>query len=66
MNLYVYKGSVKNFDTVVQRDWEGRTMATTEKRARTNLAFQWKRQHGRSPNYNVTLPGEIAILERDV
>lgn len=66
MNLYAYKGSVKNYDTVVQRDWEGRTIAVSEKKARTNLAYQWKRQHGKTADYKVTLPGDITILERDI
>lgn len=66
MNLYSYKGSVKNYDTVVQRDWEGRTIAVSEKKARTNLMYQWKRQHGKTADYKVSLPGEITILEKDI
>ena len=60
-NLYLYDGPVMEFDMCVQNRWQGSTYAVSEKKARLNLAYQYKRNNNRTPNTKITLPGEITL-----
>lgn len=62
MNLYSYNGPVLVFNTIVASNWRGQTMATSEKKARSNLSYQFKKATNRVASSKVTLPGKI-ILE---
>ena len=55
MNKYIYKGPVKKFDTVVETNWTGTTYAISEIKARSNLAYQYKKR--------VSLPGKIELAK---
>ena len=50
---------VKVFETCVTSHWHGETMAVSEEKARTNLAYQYKKRTGRSKTSRITLPGKI-------
>lgn len=65
MTLYSYCGPVMAFDKVIANRWSGQTYAVSESKARSNLAFQFKKESGRVPRTNITLPGKI-IAEGDV
>lgn len=64
MNLYTYEGPVMVFDTCVTNRWVGSTYAPSEKKARSNLEYQFKKQHNKVPNTKVSLPGKIEMIER--
>ena len=59
MALYSYNGPVMEFDRIVDNHWQGQTYAVSEAKARTNLAYQFKRETGRVPRTKITLPGKI-------
>lgn len=59
MNLYTYCGPVLEFDRIIANRWQGQTYAATEAKARSNLAYQFKRDNGRVPRSKITLPGKI-------
>lgn len=59
MTLYSYNGPVLEFDRIIANHWHGQTYASSEAKARTNLAFQYKRETGRVPRSKITLPGKI-------
>ena len=61
MNLYSYDGPVLEFDRIVANRWQGQTVAATEARARSNLAYQFKRENGKVPRSKITLPGKIVV-----
>lgn len=61
MALYSYDGPVLEFDKIIANHWTGQTYAPTEARARTNLAYQFKRETGRVPRSKITLPGKIVV-----
>lgn len=63
MNLYYYNGPVKEFDTIIVERWSASTRAVSEKKARSNLAYQFKRQHGRVADSKITIPGKLKIIE---
>lgn len=59
MTLYSYDGPVREFDRIVANHWQGQTYAVNEARARSNLAYQFKKETGRVPRSKITLPGKI-------
>ena len=61
MSLYSYNGPVLEFDRIVANRWEAQTYATSEAKARSNLAYQFKRETGRVPRTKITLPGKIVV-----
>lgn len=61
MTLYSYDGPVFEFEKLIANCWHGQTYAVSEKKARTNLAYQFKRDTGRVPRTKITLPGKIKI-----
>lgn len=65
MNLYFYDGPVLEFERIIANHWSGSTRAETEKKARSNLAFQFKKQYGREPRSMITIPGKLTIIEGD-
>ncbi len=61
MALYSYGGAVLEFGKIVANHWRGQTYAVSEARARSNLAFQFKKETGRVPRSKITLPGKIVV-----
>lgn len=61
MNKYLYDGPVMEFDICIQHRWQGSTYAVSEKKARSNLAYQYKRSSNRTPNTKITLLGKITL-----
>lgn len=59
MNRYSYNGPVMVFDTCVTSNWRGETMAVSEKKARSNLVYQFKQATNRVAATRVQLPGKI-------
>lgn len=59
MTLYVYEGPVMKFDVCIVHNWKGETLATSEAKARSNLAYRYKKENGLAPTARITLPGKI-------
>lgn len=62
MNQYAYDGPVMEFETCVANRWKGSTYAVSEKKARSNLAYQFKKQNNRLANTKITLPGKLKAV----
>lgn len=60
---YSYYGPVLEFDKCVTDCWRGETMAPSEKKARSNLTYQYKKQNNKVAGTKVTLPGKIKMVE---
>ena len=60
-NEYSYDGPVLEFDRCTTSHWSASTYAESEAKARSNLAYQYKKQFGKSANTRVTLPGKLTI-----
>lgn len=65
MKTYVYDGPVLEFDKIVANHWKASTRAETEKRARCNLAYQFKMETGRVARSKITVPGKLTIEGED-
>ena len=64
-NIYTYNGPVLEFDRIIADHWVSSTRAESEKKARSNLAYQFKKQSGRTPQSKITIPGKLNIIEGD-
>lgn len=62
MNQYVYEGPVMEFETCIVNQWKGSTYAVSEKKARNNLAYQFKKNNNRVASSRITLPGRVRMV----
>lgn len=60
---YVYNGTVWVFDECADVRWKGETSAVSKAKARANLTYQWKKEHGYALNAKVSLPDRIIMVE---
>lgn len=62
MNRYLYNGPVMEFQTCIMNCWKASTCAVSEDRARSNLAYQFKKQNHKLPGVKISLPGKLIII----
>lgn len=60
---YSYSGPVTSFGICVTQKWTGETYATSEKKARNNLSYQYKKYNNRIALSRIELPGKIILEE---
>ena len=46
MEHYIYDGPVMGVNQFITTKWKGETYANTDKKAISNLSYQFKKQHG--------------------
>lgn len=63
MQKYSYDGPVEEFGKCITNRWQGVTYAISERKARSNLAYQYKRQFKKVTNTKVNLPGKLTITQ---
>ena len=63
MAKYIYKGPVMEFGRCVADHWEGETVAPSVGKARSNLAYQFKKFNNRSPSAKIALPGKFQRMD---
>lgn len=61
MYYYDYSGPVMEFGKRIADEWRSSTYAVSEKKAISNLTYQYKKDNNRLPNANITLPGTLNI-----
>lgn len=59
---YSYNGPVKEFDSIISNRWNGETIANSEKKAKSNLAYQYKICHNKAPSARISLPGKLVVI----
>lgn len=59
MDKYIYDGPVYLFNERVNDNWHGETMAISEKKAKSNLIYQYKRQTNRTKDCKIRLNPEL-------
>lgn len=62
MNKYSYEGPVMEFEKCVTNSWKASTYAVSENKARSNLAYQYKKQNNKMPATKIILPGKITMV----
>ena len=63
MNQYTYDGPVMEFDICIANRWQGSTFAVSEKKARSNLAYQFMKNNNRIPGSRISLPGKVRTVD---
>ena len=63
--VYKYEGSVMLFKRVVKDKWIAYTRAPSEKKARSNLMFRFKKENGYMPKATLHLPAKLTLFEND-
>lgn len=63
MKQYSYKGPVLEFDKIITQNWEASTWAVSADKARCNLAYRFKIEHGKVPRTKISLPGKLTVIE---
>lgn len=63
LHKYVYKGPVMEFDRLIAEDWYGETMAVSERKARSNLTYQFKTKNNRVLETRIKLPGKNKMVD---
>lgn len=61
---YIYEGPVMKFNTCVQNHWSAETYANSPAKAKSNLAFRFKKENGLAKTVKITLPGAIVNASR--
>ena len=51
------------FGSCIQRNWTGETIAVSEKKAKSNLAYRWKKENNRCTGTKISLPGKLTIVD---
>lgn len=59
---YLYDGPVMVFGKFVG-NWRGETIATSEKKAKSNLAYQFKKQNNRAANTVIDFPNKLKVIQ---
>lgn len=62
LNKYIYNGPVMQYNKCITGSWSGETVAPSEKKARSNLTYQVKKQMNLLAGTKVTLPGSIKMV----
>lgn len=62
MNQYSYEGPVMEFNRCVVNKWQASTYAVSERKARSNLTYQFKKKNNKVPGSKISLPGEIMMM----
>lgn len=56
---YIYDGPVMKFNTCIQNHWSAETYASSPAKAKSNLAFRFKKENGFANTAKITLPGKL-------
>ena len=59
MDKYAYDGPVRMYENILTTHWKAETVAESEAKARSNLAYQYKKTHGLDRSTKITLTGKI-------
>lgn len=63
MRRYIYDGPVMAFGEITRNRWKGETLAASPAKAKSNLAYQYKRETRRRPDCYITLPGSVKTAD---
>lgn len=63
---FTYSGSVRIFGDIVTSNYVATTYAVSERAARSNFAWRYKKDHGYSNDAVCTLTGKVTLAEGTV
>ena len=63
MAKYEFVGAVMHFDKCIAYIKHAETIAPSEAKARSNIAYRWKKENGYGPNQKIRLQGNLILKE---
>ena len=60
--LYAYSGAVTSFGNIIVQYWYATTYADSAEKARSNLAYRFKKENNKLPGAKIELPGKINLI----
>lgn len=66
MNLYLYEGPVTAFGKMITNRWKSSTYAVSDKKAKSNLMYKYKKQNNYTANAKIELPGLLVMAKEDI
>ena len=60
--LYAYSGAVTSFGNIIDQYWYATTYAVSADKARSNLAYRFKKENNKRPGAKIELPGTINLI----
>lgn len=61
---YIFNGAVfDQFGKLLDLNWSAQTFAPSEKKARSNIMYQYKRETGMGAFFPIRLEGKIEVVE---
>ena len=60
---YLYRGPVMKSNRCVYNCWEAETLAPSEKKARANLEFRFKKEMGLIRNVKISLANKVIAID---
>jgi hypothetical protein len=66
MKQYLYEGPVLEFDRCIANNWRATTWAVSPSKAKSNLAFRFKKEHNKATNSKISLPGKVVVVLEEV
>lgn len=63
MAKYLYDGPVMEFGHCINNRWVATTSAPSEGKAKSNLSYRYKKEHGRSSSTRVVLSGKLVMVD---
>lgn len=67
MEKYEYDGQVLNkYGQIISYKFKAYTMAESEKKARSNFLYQYKKSNGLALHTKIDLPGKIQLAKGDI
>ena len=64
LKTYLFDGEVWSFGKNLQHHYVASTSAESPEKAWSNIAFNWKKEHGYLPSKKITLKGTITPQEK--
>ena len=61
-NLYSYEGPVTQFNRVICSKWVGETIAVSAAKAKSQLIYRYKKEHGMVPSAKIEFPGKLILV----
>ena len=61
MEKYIYEGPVCEFGKCIMNRWVAETVASSEKKALSNLKYRFKKQNNRMAGAKIELPGKLTL-----
>ena len=66
MKQYLYEGPVMEFERCITPQWRATTWAVSPSKAKSNLAFRFKKENGKATNSKISLPGKVVVVLEEV